>query len=211
LSGRRRRQWRGDRPHVNRGGETVIPNVNRAGGPDPDVGDGFLMKRGFTVVTVGWEFDLLSADMIRIDVPVATDAGRPIVGMVRASCTPARRDPFRVGDPAIYTPIDPADPAATLTVGDTMAAAAETIPRARWTLSGTTVTVDGGFEPGRIYELSFPCRESTDRRPRVCGRWRRRELDQARTVGAHDCALCPRVRQLAERPISSDRPLPGLQ
>jgi hypothetical protein len=140
---------------VNRGRATVIPNFNRAGGRDPDVGDGFLMKRGFTVVAVGWEFDLPSADMIRIDVPVATDAGRPITGMVRASFTPDRRDPFRVGDLAVYTAIDSADPASTLTVRDTMAGVAEMIPRGRWTLSGATVTLEGGFEPGRIYELSF--------------------------------------------------------
>ena len=78
---------------VNRGRATVIPNFNRAGGRNPDVGDGFLMKRGFTVVTVGWEFDLPAADMIRIDVPVATDAGRPITGMVRASFTPDPEGP----------------------------------------------------------------------------------------------------------------------
>ena len=140
---------------VNRGRATVIPNFNRAGGRNPDVGDGFLLKRGFTVVTVGWEFDLPSADMIRIDVPVATDAGRPITGMVRASFTPDRRDPFRVGDLAVYAPVDSTDPASTLTVRDTMAGAAETIPRGRWTLSGATVTLEGGFEAGRIYELSF--------------------------------------------------------
>ena len=140
---------------VNRGRATVIPNFNRAGGRNPDVGDGFLMKRGFTVVTVGWEFDLPAADMIRIAVPIATDAGRLITGMVRASFTPDRRDPFRVGDLAVYPPTDPADPAATLTVRDSMAGAAEMIPRGRWTLSGATVTLEGGFEPGRIYELSF--------------------------------------------------------
>jgi len=140
---------------VNRGRATVIPNFNRAGGRNPDVGDGFLMKRGFTVVTVGWEFDLPSADMIRIDVPVATDAGRPMTGMVRASFTPDRKDPFRVGDLAVYAPVDSADPTSTLTVRDTMAGAAEMIPRSRWTLSGATVTLEGGFEPGRIYEVSF--------------------------------------------------------
>jgi hypothetical protein len=140
---------------VNRGRATVIPNFNRAGGRDPDVGDGFLLKRGFTVVTVGWEFDLPSSELIRIDVPIATDGGRPITGMVRASFTPNRNDPFRVGDLAVYTPLDPADPASTLTVRDTMAGAAETIPRAQWTLAGVTVTLEGGFEAGRIYELSF--------------------------------------------------------
>jgi hypothetical protein len=141
---------------VNRGRATVIPNFNRAGGRDPEVGDGFLLKRGFTVVTVGWEFDLpATPDMIRIEVPVATDGGRPITGVVRASFTPDRPDPFRVGDLAVYTPLDPTDVAATLTVRDTVAGAAEIVPRTRWTLSGTTVAVEGGFEPGRIYELSF--------------------------------------------------------
>jgi hypothetical protein len=141
---------------VNRGRATVVPNFNRAGGRDPDVGDGFLFKRGFTVVTVGWEFDLpASPGMVRVDVPVATDRGRPLTGVVRASFTPDRRDPYRVGDLAVYPPLDPLDPAATLTVRDTMAGAAETIARARWTLSGALVTLDGGFEAGRIYEVSF--------------------------------------------------------
>jgi hypothetical protein len=141
---------------VNRGRPTVIPNFNRAGGRDPDVGDGFLLKRGFTVVTVGWEFDLPDTDdMIRIDVPVATDAGGPITGVVRASFTPDRADPFRVGDLAVYAPVDPADPNATLTVRDAMAGPAEMLLRTRWRLSGTTVSLEGGFEPGRIYEISF--------------------------------------------------------
>jgi hypothetical protein len=29
------------------------------------------------------------------------------------------------------------------------------IPRARWHLAGNVVALDGGFEPGRIYELAY--------------------------------------------------------
>src|SRR6185295_2419203 len=67
-----------------------------------------------------------------------------------------RPDPtFRVGELAAYTPADPGGPDSALTVRDSMAGRAEAIPRARWTLSGTTVTLSGGFQPGRIYELAF--------------------------------------------------------
>lgn len=158
---------------VNRGGRTVINNFNRArGAADPEVGDGFLMKQGFTVVAVAWEFDLpaagpparsaavvgpapVSADLLRIRVPVATEAGRAITGMVRGIFTPDSANAARVGDLEGYRPVDPAAPDATLTVRDSLTGASTTISRDAWSLSGTTVTMAKGFEPGRIYELSF--------------------------------------------------------
>ena len=41
---------------VNRGTDTVIPSLNRATGGD--LGDGLLMRMGYTIVGVGWEFDV---------------------------------------------------------------------------------------------------------------------------------------------------------
>jgi hypothetical protein len=161
---------------VNRGGKTVIRNFNRVGATrDPDVGDGFLLKRGFTIVAVGWEFDLPASgqpqrsaavvssaranvpdDLVRISVPAAVDPSGPITGIVRGTFTPDRPNPvYRVGDLAGYTPVDPTGPDSTLTVRDSMTGEAETIPRERWQLSGTTVTLPEGFQPGRLYELSF--------------------------------------------------------
>lgn len=141
---------------VNRGGRTILPNFNRAGGRDPDIGDGFLLRRGFTVAAVGWEFDVpASRGLIRIEVPVARDADAPITGIVQASFTPAEPGPFVVGDLAAYTPLDPAGEESLLTVRDHMEGVREAIPRDRWTLTGTTVNLHGGFTPGRIYELSF--------------------------------------------------------
>ena len=159
---------------VNRGGKTVIRNFNRVGPTlDPDVGDGFLLTRGFTVVGVGWEFDLpateaparsaavaavgrATEDLLRIRVPVATDGGAPITGIVKADFTPDGPGPSRrVTELPAYTPVDAAAADATLTVRDGLTAQATPVPRAEWRLSGTTVTMTRAFEPGRIYQLSF--------------------------------------------------------
>ena len=53
---------------VNRGNTVSVPNFNHAtrpafvAGSDPnppiDVGDGFLMRRGYVVASCGWQFDL---------------------------------------------------------------------------------------------------------------------------------------------------------
>ena len=141
---------------VNRGGRTVLPNFNRTGGRDPDIGDGFLLRRGFTVAAIGWEFDVpASRGLIRIEVPVARDGDTPITGIVRASFTPAEPGPFLVGDLAAYTSLDTVSEESLLTVRDQMEGVRESIPRDRWTLTGSTVTLQGGFTPGRMYELSF--------------------------------------------------------
>jgi hypothetical protein len=142
---------------VNRGRRTVIPNFNRIGGRDPDVGDGFLMRRGFAIAAVGWEFDLPDdPDLIRIQVPVATDAGQPITGIVRATFVPERRGTsFAVGDVAVYPPIDPGGADSELTVRDTVAGRGEVIARERWSILGSIVTLHDGFEPGRVYEVAF--------------------------------------------------------
>jgi hypothetical protein len=157
---------------VNRGGKSVIRNFNRVGSRDPDVGDAFLMKRGFTVVAVGWEFDLPGSgqpqrspgvaatprtdDLIRISVPAATDPSGPITGIVRGSFTPSSPNTvYTVGDLVGYAPVDATAADSMLTVRDSLSGPSETIPRDRWQLAGTTVTLSGGFTPGRIYELSF--------------------------------------------------------
>ncbi len=55
---------------VNRGRKVAL-QFNRAEGGNP-YGDGFLMNRGYTIVWVGWEFDVPpSPTAVRIDVPLA--------------------------------------------------------------------------------------------------------------------------------------------
>jgi hypothetical protein len=144
---------------VNRGIPTAF-RLNRTAGADR-IGDGFLMKRGFTIICVGWEFDVRARDgVIRINVPVATNDGAPITGTVRTPFIPDRRDiNFTVTESATYAPVDVNDPNATLTVHDRPSSAVQTIPRSEWKMTGApngiVVTMQKGFEPGRNYELSY--------------------------------------------------------
>ena len=49
-----------------------------------DAGNGFLMRRGYTVVWAAWEGDLLPGDgRMRLDVPVARAGDEPLTGLVR--------------------------------------------------------------------------------------------------------------------------------
>jgi len=138
---------------VNRGG-TVALNVFSGPvttAPDGEAGDGFLLSRGYTIVQVGWEFDARREGAIRIDLPAA--AG--VTGLVHATFIPTDRNATTVGDLVGYTPSDPASTQNTLRVRTRLGAGWVTIPREKWTLSGNTVTLQGGFEPGQTYELAY--------------------------------------------------------
>ena len=74
----------------NRGRKMLFGNI--ADGPqgvnDPktmaDVGNGFPMRRGYTIVWSGWDPDAPRANMgLGLTAPVATDNGKPIVKTVR--------------------------------------------------------------------------------------------------------------------------------
>ena len=138
---------------VNRGATVALNNFNgpTTNTPEGEVGDGFLLARGYTIVQVGWEFDARREGAVRIDLPGA--AG--VTGLVRATFIPNNRNATTVGDLAGYTPSDPASPKNTLSVRNALGAQWTAIPRAKWQLSGNTVTLEGGFEPGHTYELAY--------------------------------------------------------
>jgi hypothetical protein len=143
---------------VNRGNIRLVNRFNLTSAASPEIGDGLLMHRGFTIVGVGWEFDLPATgnDLLRIQVPVATDRGAPITGLVSSVFTVNQRTMrTTVGDLAVYAPVDAAAADTTLTVRDALTEKGRPVPRASFTLSGQTVTMAGGLEPGRIYELSY--------------------------------------------------------
>jgi hypothetical protein len=141
---------------VNRGGRTAL-RLDRAGRPGDPADDGLLMKLGFTVIAVGWEFDVPArAGAIRIDVPVATDNGKPITGIVHATFTPDRRDAsYTVGDLTAYAPADANGPDSVLTVRDSLSGRGTVVKRDTWRLTGNVVTLTGGFESGRDYEIAY--------------------------------------------------------
>jgi hypothetical protein len=119
---------------------------------DADLGDGLLTRQGYTLVWVGWQFDVdRSGDLLGIQVPAAKGAA----GIVRAEFTPGGREEQAIADLSGYSPIDAMAADTTLTVRDGPYGAQTTIARSRWTLRGNTVSLNEGFEPGRTYTVSF--------------------------------------------------------
>jgi hypothetical protein len=119
----------------------------------------FVIEHGFTVMQVGWEFDVpAQAGQIRIEVPAAKEKnGQPIRGIVRATFTPdAKTKQWGLSDLADYPPADASGPDSRLIVRANMAhSVGNELPRSQWRLEGRRVTLDREFEAGRTYEISY--------------------------------------------------------
>jgi hypothetical protein len=86
--------------------------LNRGRG-DGDLGDGFLLKRGFTIIWVGWQADLAGTgdEVLRLRAPVAATAAAAILGWVRVERTPAANVaalPIADANHVAYPIVDPA-------------------------------------------------------------------------------------------------------
>jgi hypothetical protein len=148
-------------------------------------GNGFLMRRGYAVAWLAWEGDILPGNgRLVLDLPVATDNGRPITGRVRtefivdapagttmplsgrvaASSYPAA---FREKSDAIFTRRRyPADPPQRVPIQDwdfaqeVTGAGAEGGPADGGILpSDNFIYYRAGFQPGWIYELTYTARD----------------------------------------------------
>lgn len=146
---------------LNRGRKLVLNGFTRGASNDPstaaELGDAFLLDRGFTLVWIGWEFDVRRTDgAMRIDVPSA----QGVNDFVRGEFIPNdAHEQQTVGDLVGYSPADGAAAENRLTVRDAQYSADTEIARDRWTLAGNNVTLKGGFEPGRIYTLRYRPKE----------------------------------------------------
>jgi alpha/beta hydrolase family protein len=165
---------------VNRGNTVAVPNFNHAtrpvfapgSNPDPpiDVGDGFLMRHGFVVVSCGWQFDLPDVPgLFRLyGVEACERDGTALRGRVYVQLqAPEDVAAFLLSDRAhqAYAAADLDERDAVLTVRDLPDAEPEIIPRARWRFArvfGGNVVPDpqhvwlqGGFEKGRLYHLAY--------------------------------------------------------
>jgi len=167
----------------NRGGLGMLPRFNLAvGSNDPSspehAGNGFLMAQGYSLLWSAWNWDVLpGGGRLQIELPVATDGGRPISGRVVSEIVVDRRsasEPLAWGNSRCYPVADPDAADAVLTVRDGQRGARLPIPRARWRFARAdgdrvvpdpaSLWIDGGFDPGRIYELVYTARD-----PRVVG------------------------------------------
>lgn len=156
----------------NRGGKGMLGFFNHASGSlDPasaaEMGDGFLMKQGFTLLWVGWQFDPpLRQGLLRVYPPTASEHGRPIRGLVRSDFVVTQRafdHSLADRDHVAYAAAD-ADPP-VMTVRDSVEGPRRIVPRDQWRFARvengkpvpdlTRVYLTAGFEPGKIYEVVY--------------------------------------------------------
>ena len=169
---------------VNRGNTVAVPNFNRATRPvfgpgsDPnlspnppiDVGDGFLMKRGWVVISCGWQGDLPRVPgLIGMRPPEARDAqGRPLRGPIYTQLQATGPGAVFLLSDRGHVPYPAADleeADARLTVRDQPDGPATAIPRARWRFArvddgrvvadANHIHLDGGIEKGRLYQITY--------------------------------------------------------
>jgi hypothetical protein len=164
---------------ANRGRKNMLRYFNLAPpAADPtaeaEFGDGFLMRQGFTLIWVGWQFDVPKGrGLVGLDAPPILDQGRPVTGRVMTQLFPSTADPTyalddfltRYADTMGYPPVDPASPANSLIVRDGFLGAPQVIPRAQWQFGraigadvkpdNSAIFLKGGFAPGHVYELNY--------------------------------------------------------
>ncbi len=141
------------------------------GADDPttaaDFGNGALMQQGFTLLWMGWQWDV-PAGRMRMAIPIATEHGQPITGLVRGNFIPgASATVASVADRGHdhYPVVDPESAEHVMYVRTLPSDALTVVPRGRWRFAGPgTVTLEGGFEAGRIYDVVYRARD-----PRVVG------------------------------------------
>jgi hypothetical protein len=150
----------------NRGNKLALSFFNRArGSNDPtsaaDAGDGFLFRRGYTVVWCGWIGELLpGGGRLLLRPPVATDHGQPIRGVVRyemVSDAPAETLPLsRREGHGSYNPTRRGEAEGILTWRLRETDPRVPIPRAQWSLERKPIPAVAQGVPGTLGQAHAP-------------------------------------------------------
>lgn len=164
----------------NRGDKLAVAAFNGARSNDPvtpaDMGDGFLMRRGYAILWTGWNADVEPGDgRLTIDVPEAIGPEGPITGRIYTEiCTtrPSASEPLVGGRTRVYPAIE--KEGARLMMRARRADPGVLVPLDAWSLArmtpggpvpdATSLLINGGFRPGWLYDLVYAARG-----PRVSG------------------------------------------
>jgi hypothetical protein len=138
-----------------------------------DAGDGWLLRNGFTFVSLGWQWDAAGDDALRLYAPVAKENGKTITGVLRGDLMPSKEmAEIPLGHLITgyiggteYPVSAPDDPRNSLTVRDSRDSTRNVIPRSEWqfahtvdgklTASDRFIHLNGGFHAGKIYEYIY--------------------------------------------------------
>ena len=193
---------------VNRGRKTAltfngVPIPADATAP-LQAGNGYLMRRGYTVVWGGWQADVPpTPGLIGLQGPEAVGPQGPLTGkiMCQFQCNEPTQvfllaDREHLANPAA----DPEEAGATLTVRDLPNSPAIPVDRSQWSFvrvededvepQHSHVYMPSGFEPGKIYQLVYTTNVS-------------------RIVGLGFVAMRDAVSFLKHAPASAGNPLAG--
>lgn len=159
---------------LNRGKELALKNLNSAPDAPPDAdphpGNGFLMRQGYSLVWCGWQHDVPDAPgLFRCNVPNARNSdGSPVSGKIVVSFQPlAHIDNQFLSDrdhqPYPTNHLESWE--SVLTVQEHEDAPETVIPREKWAFAhlvdgrrvpdAAHVTMDGGFEAGKVYRVVY--------------------------------------------------------
>ncbi|MGP8243105.1 MAG: alpha/beta hydrolase domain-containing protein, partial [Bryobacteraceae bacterium] len=140
----------------NRGGKGMLGRFNFARGSS-DFGDEWVMRQGFTLVWLGWEWDVPASNRNALHFTAPRyRADAPTGGLVRAEFTPEKSGAtMPLGDrnqDAI-----PVGKAVALYVRSGTDAAPRQIPAANYSLGadGRSLQMRAGFEAGMLYEFVY--------------------------------------------------------
>src|SRR4051812_38533018 len=158
----------------NRGHSRILALVD---GGDWDAtsnaGDGWLLRHGFTYISLGWQWDAAGGDALRLYAPIAKENGKTITGLLRGDLMPSKPMPeIPLGHLILgniggteYPVANPDDQRNVLTVRDSRDAPRTVIPRSEWQFAHTVdgkltpsnrhIHINGNFQPGKIYEYVY--------------------------------------------------------
>ena len=161
----------------NRGNIAILSQINEAPPNNSpattvDVGNGFLFRQGFTLLWSAWAADVVPGDdRMVLSPPIATKDGEAITGKVAYELIvdePADQAQFAGLLGTVYPFASAGAPDAALTERAQPGGERRVIPRARWSFgqaeggdTPTLIALEGGFTPGRIYELTYTARDPT--------------------------------------------------
>jgi hypothetical protein len=140
----------------NRGGKGMLNRFNFAAGAN-DFGDGWVMKQGYTLVWLGWEWDIPASNRgaLHFTAPHYR-AEAPTDGLVRAEFTPEKSGSSMPLSDRNQDAI-PVAKAIALYVRSGTESAPRRIPAEKYSLGadGHSVEMPSGFEAGMLYEFVY--------------------------------------------------------
>jgi hypothetical protein len=158
----------------NRGNARILSLVD--GGDEDlahDAGEAWLLRNGYTIVSLGWQWDAQAPGQLRFFAPIAKENGKTITGLLRGDLMLSAETPEiplghlmngHLGG-VEYAVASPEDPRNVLTVRNSREAQRTVIPRAQWQFahmidgklvpSNRFIHLDGGFQPGKFYEYVY--------------------------------------------------------